>query len=238
MRVRDPLVQISAGLWMMARTWGCNVYIVGEGRPSLIDAGFPLDTRSIGRMLRSRDPAGPEYLVATHYHLDHMGSMSRLKKQFSCHVVAHQDDADIMEGTAPYPTFKLDPLRAFYYKVLGPLYPYECVKVDRRLTDGDVIDLMGGLTVVHTPGHTAGSMMLFQPDRRMLFTSDTIRNEDGVLDGPPPQYTPDMESAFESIEEKVMALDFDILLPGHGDVILSGAREAVGRMLQERKVAR
>jgi glyoxylase-like metal-dependent hydrolase (beta-lactamase superfamily II) len=238
MRVRDPLVQISAGLWMMARTWGCNVYIVGEGRPSFIDAGFPLDTRSIGRMLRSRDPAGPEYLVATHYHLDHMGSMSRLKKQFSCHVVAHQDDADIMEGTAPYPTFKLDPLRAFYYKVLGPLYPYECVKVDRRLTDGDVIDLMGGLTVVHTPGHTAGSMMLFQPDRRMLFTSDTIRNEDGVLDGPPPQYTPDMESAFESIEEKVMALDFDILLPGHGDVILSGAREAVGRMLQERKVAR
>ena len=47
MRVRDPLVQISAGLWMMARTWGCNVYIVGEGRPSLIAAGFPLEVSGL-----------------------------------------------------------------------------------------------------------------------------------------------------------------------------------------------
>ena len=69
----------------------------------------------------------------------------------------------------------------------------------------------------------------------MLFTGDTIRNEDGVLEGPPPQFTPELEAAFEKIEEKVMPLDFDIILPGHGDPVMSDAREAVGRMLDERR---
>lgn len=236
--MRDHLIPIGPGLSMVGKTWGCNVYLLGEDKVSLIDAGFPLDTRSMRRVLRSLDPAGPRYLVATHCHLDHMGSMARLKEEFHCTVIAHQDDVAVMEGSEPYPTFKLDPLRAVYYKALGPLYPYEFVGVDRPVTDGDVIDLLGGLRIIHTPGHTAGSMMLFQPERRLLFTGDTIRNEDGVLDGPPPQFTPELETAFECIEAKVMPLDFDILLPGHGDPILSGARQAVGRMLEEREVSR
>ena len=220
---------------MMRKTWGCNVYLVGEDRISLIDAGFPLDTRSIAKALRSLDASGPACMVATHCHLDHMGSMARLKKEFSCPVIAHELDVGIMEGTEPYPTFKLDPLRAAYYKILGPLYPYEFVAVDRGVIEGDVIDLLGGLRVIHTPGHTTGSMMLFQPDTRVLFTGDTIRNEDGVLEGPPPQFTPELEAAFEKIEEKVMPLDFNIILPGHGEPVMSDAREAVGRMLDERR---
>ena len=81
-------------------------------------------------------------------------------------------------------------------------------------------------------------MMLFQPESRLLFSGDTIRNESRVLDGPPPQFTPDLDGAFEHIEDRVMTLDFDTLLPGHGDAILTGARDAVGRMLDERKKSR
>lgn len=232
----DTLVPVVPGLSMVAKTWGCNVYVMTDGGVSLIDAGFPLDTRKISKMIRSLEVAGQCSLVATHCHMDHMGSMARLEKEFSCTVIAHEKDVAVMEGTEPYPTFKLDPVRAVYYKVLAPLYPYEFVGVDRPVADGDVIDLLGGLTVVHTPGHTPGSMMLYQPERRLLFTGDTIRNEDGILDGPPPQFTPELETAFQAIEEKVMPLDFDILLPGHGDPILTGAREAVGRMLADREV--
>lgn len=233
--MRDRLIQICPGVSIVSKTWGCNVFFAGEGGVTLIDAGFPLDAKAIAGLIASLDPRGPSSLVATHCHLDHMGSMARLKTRFSCPVVAHQDDVDVIEGSRPYPTFKLDPLRTVYYKALGPLYPYECVEVDRAVVEGDVLEVLGGLRVLHTPGHTEGSMMLFQPERGLLFSGDTIRNERGVLDGPPPQFTPDLQLAFQSIESRVMPLDFDVLLPGHGDPIIGGARDRVAAMLSRKE---
>jgi glyoxylase-like metal-dependent hydrolase (beta-lactamase superfamily II) len=227
--------EVVPGVSMLERSWGCNIYFLEwEGGVSLIDAGFPLDTRKIVKSLGTLT-GGPDMLVATHCHLDHMGSMARLKEKFSSTVVAHPDDAMIMEGVAPYPTFKLKPIQAVYYKALGPLYPYEFVEVDERVTDGDVVDVMGGLEVLHVPGHTAGSIALYQADRGLLFTGDTVRNENGVLEGPPPQFTPDLERAFRGIEEKLVTLDFEVLLPGHGEPIVGGGREALARMLEARE---
>ena len=101
--MRDHLIPIGPGLSMVGKTWGCNVYLLGEDKVSLIDAGFPLDTRSMRRVLRSLDPAGPRYLVATHCHLDHMGSMARLKEEFHCTVIAHQDDVAVMKAASLTP---------------------------------------------------------------------------------------------------------------------------------------
>lgn len=226
--------EVVPGVLMMKRSWGCNVYFIEGDGISLIDAGFPLDTRGIKRSLGSLGLDGPRMLVATHCHLDHMGSMARLKREFASKVVAHPADAAVMEGEVAYPTFKLEPLQAVYYKVMGPLYPYEFVGVDERVVEGDLVELMGGMEVLHVPGHTDGSIALYQRERGLLFTGDTVRNENGVLDGPPPQFTPDLERAFRGIEEKLQGLDFDTLLPGHGDPIVGGAREALARMLEER----
>ena len=173
-------------------------------------------------------------MVATHCHLDHMGSMARLKEAFGSRIAAHPEDADVIEGRKPYTRFKLDPLRAVYYKALGPLYPYEHARVDVRVRDGEILDAFGGLLVVHLPGHTEGSIALFHEDTGVLFTGDTIRNEGGVLDGPPPQFTPDIELAYDGIRRSVLALEFDALLPGHGEVIRSGARERVAALLEEK----
>jgi glyoxylase-like metal-dependent hydrolase (beta-lactamase superfamily II) len=59
-----------------------------------------------------------------------------------------------------------------------------------------------------------------------LFAGDTLRFVDGKLQGPPPQFTPNMDQAEQSIK-KIAALNFDILLCGHGAPLRSGASEKV-----------
>ena len=218
------------GVFMVERTWGSNVYVIVEERPVLIDAGFPLDEKRIIRTLRGADPA---LMVATHYHIDHVGPMSRIKRRFGAAVAAHAIDARVMEGIVPYQVYKLDPLRAVYYRLLAPLYPYEFVEMDTWLEEGDVVDALGGLEVIHLPGHTDGSIALYQRERGILFTGDTIRNEKGVLEGPPPRFSSRIEDSFTHIREKVLELDFEVLLPGHGEPLIQGARRAVQRMMRE-----
>lgn len=218
------------GVFMLRRTWGCNVYIIGRDGNALIDAGFPLDER---RIVRGLGGSGPRLMVATHYHIDHVGPMASLKERFGSKIAVHATDALVMEGTVPYQLYKLDPLRTVYYKVLSPLYRYRFAAVDQRLKEGDSVDALGGLEVVHLPGHTDGSIALYQRKMGILFSGDTIRNEKGILDGPPPQFSPGIEESFRHIRDKVLKLDFDILLPGHGEPLVGGAREKVESMMRE-----
>lgn len=234
-RRASAIQEVVPGVFTLVNPWGSNVYLLDGPRLTIIDAGFPLDARGLAARARGLDPLGPQMMVATHCHLDHMGSMSRLKKAFGSSVAAHVADADVMEGSKPYTIYKLDPVRAVYYKLLGPLYPYEHVAVDVRLEEGDTVDVMGGMRVVHVPGHTDGSIALHQADRGILFSGDTIRNEGGVLDGPPPQFTDDIDLAYEGIAEKLVPLGFDVLLPGHGEPVTGGAWERVEKMVEERK---
>jgi hydroxyacylglutathione hydrolase len=233
---RDPhkkLTEVARDIYVFTRTWGCRVYLITGPRMGLVDAGFPLDTRSIKSYFSSSSHGNPDLMVATHCHLDHMGSMARLKRELACEVAAHGLDADVMEGSTPYTLFKVDPLRTAYYKLLKPLYPYEYVHVDRRLSQDDTIDLLGGLEVHHVPGHTPGSIILYEKEAGVVFTGDTIRNENDVVEGPPPQFTTDMDEAFRSIEEVLLALEFNTLLPGHGDPVTEDAHRAVEKLVSE-----
>ena len=224
--------EVVPGVFMVDRTQGSNVYLAVGESAALVDAGFPMDSKRILRQLRKSDDGCPGLLVLTHYHIDHMGSARVLKDAFGASVAAHEADADVIEGTSPYDRFKVDVLRTLYYRALAPLFRYENVMVETRLSDGDVIDTLGGLEVIHVPGHTAGSIMLFQEKKGILFSGDTLRHENGVLQGPPPEFSPGVDEAFWHIKEKVLRLDFDVLLPGHGEPVVEGARARVEQMMR------
>ena len=224
--------EVITGVSIVERTQGSNVYLVDGEPPALIDAGFPLDARRVIRQLRKNQNRDPGFLIATHYHIDHMGSARTLKDAFKATIAVHDADADIIEGKAPYQMFKVDALRTIYYSALAPLFRYENVTVEERLFEGEILDLFEGLEVIHVPGHTAGSIMLYEAKRGTLFSGDTLRNEKGVLEGPPPEFSPGVDEAFWHIKEKVLMLDFDTLLPGHGAPVIGGARAKVERMMK------
>lgn len=225
--------EVVPGVFILKRTMGSNVYLIPGNPTAIIDAGFPMDCRKINNCLKYRGERGEILVVATHYHLDHVGPMAKLKEKAGVTVAAHVEDAKIMEGVLPYRRFKLDTPRTIYYSALSPFFTYRNVEVEFKLDEGDRLDVLGGIEVVHTPGHTDGSIVLCQKEKGILFSGDTIRNEGGVIEGPPPLFSPGIEEAFLHIRKKVLDLDFDILLPGHGEPVARGARVAVERMMRE-----
>ncbi len=111
--------------------------------------------------------------------------------------------------------------------MLGILLQVKPFLVDEIINNGDTI---AGLTVLHLPGHTPGSIALYDPKRKVLFIGDTLGCKDGVVQGPPKSVTWDMKQAYRSIET-LRTLDFTVLLSGHGEPLTSDASAKVKQFI-------
>jgi glyoxylase-like metal-dependent hydrolase (beta-lactamase superfamily II) len=218
-------------------SFGSNIYLINENGPTLIDAGFPVDLPHIWLGLREArlKISQLDLIVATHYHGDHVGTVAFIKKVSSVCAAIHEKDKAYAIGEEPYERFEVPLSRLIFYTLLWPMFRYRPFGIDLTLKEGDVLDLLGGLEVIHTPGHTIGSICLYSRERKILFSGDLIRNENGILEGPPTQFTPDPEAAANSLK-KIADLDFEILLPGHGQVLLEGAGEQFRSLMAEDKI--
>jgi len=198
-----------------------NVYVVVEGKElTLIDTGMPGNAGKILNYVTKigKQPSDISQIVLTHYHIDHAGSAYELKKATNAKIAVHEEDADFVSGKKAAPKPKNILFRAF-----SSVIKVKPVEVDTRLKEGDKI---GRLIVVHSPGHTAGSICLHDVENKVLFVGDALRYKDGKLEGPPERMTPDMSAAKQSIR-KIAKLDFDLMLSGHGDPLRPEAASRV-----------
>ncbi|MCX6681695.1 MAG: MBL fold metallo-hydrolase [Methanoregula sp.] len=201
-----------------------NCYIIMGDGLVLIDTGLPNNSKKILAYVHDTlgsIPSDIETIILTHYHLDHTGSAYELWDATGAKVVIHENDADYVSGITPMPV--PGGFWGVLYRMFKIFLKYKPVQPDILLHDNDRI---AGLVCIHTPGHTSGSICLYDPKFKLLFAGDTLRFVDGKLQGPPPQFTPNMDQAEQSIK-KIAALDFDILLCGHGAPLRSGASEKV-----------
>lgn len=220
-------------IYLLEGTFGSNVYALAGNGLVLVDAGFPVDLPRIYSGIwrlgaRARDL---ELVIATHYHGDHVGPVAGLRRRHGVKVAIHREDAPFATGERPIERFEVETSRLIFYMALWPFFRYRNFPVDLYLEDGEELDLAGGLHVIHTPGHSLGSICLYQPHRGILFSGDLLRNEKGVLEGPPPQFTPRPEAAAASLE-RILELEFEVLLPGHGEPILAGAGEKLRKAVK------
>ncbi|GIF04296.1 MBL fold metallo-hydrolase [Actinoplanes siamensis] len=91
-------------------------------------------------------------------------------------------------------------------------------------TLGDGAEVFG-LRIVATPGHTPGHISIFEPATGTLVAGDALRTQNG-LEGSDPQYTSDLAAAKQSVK-KLATLDVRAILPGHGEPLTAGAKEAL-----------
>jgi glyoxylase-like metal-dependent hydrolase (beta-lactamase superfamily II) len=102
----------------------------------------------------------------------------------------------------------------------------ESSAVDIVLHGNEQFDVLGGMTVVNTPGHTAGSISLYFPAHKLLMVGDALNKKNGVLRLPLKTAVTRLPEAATSIRT-MAALDVEILCFGHGRPVTKGARAAL-----------
>jgi glyoxylase-like metal-dependent hydrolase (beta-lactamase superfamily II) len=197
-----------------------NSYLVWQedGSLTLIDTGMSKDGRKIIDYIQtklSKKLSDVKTIVLTHSHVDHVRGAYELKKATGAKIAIHELDADYLARKKKMTMPK--GAAGFLFRILSPFFSFAPLEADQRLNEKDKI---GTLAVVHTPGHTPGSISLYDEQKKLVFVGDTISYNKGKVEGPPKQFTLDVELAMKSIE-KISHFDFEILLGGHGEPLIS-----------------
>jgi len=179
-----------------------NCYVVGDeaAREGIVidpggDAGLILETVQ-------RLKVNIKLVVNTHGHFDHIMANGEIMKATEAPLAIHPDDAGMLTN----------PLRSFAFFV-GKIHPSPPATV--LLEEGSVVEFGSvKLEVLHTPGHSAGSISLWCPDKKVVFSGDILFNL-GV--GRTDFIGGSLRVLLQSIREKLFVLPDDtVVYPGHG----------------------
>jgi glyoxylase-like metal-dependent hydrolase (beta-lactamase superfamily II) len=228
---RDPAIELAPGVFRIPTMGaaGINSFAVVEddGSVTLVDCGLKRAPARIVAGLRAigRHPGDVRRIVLTHAHSDHAGGAADLAARTGAPVAVHEGDAAAVEaGRHPH----YDPsLRAARVLTRLPGGRFPPVRVDERLTDGQVLD--GGLRVVATPGHTPGSLCLLHEPSGTLLVGDTLFHRRRLRPSPRP-----LCSDFRLNERSARLLgelEYERVGFAHGHPITERAREAVRRVV-------
>lgn len=192
-----------------------NCYVLGceeTGSALVIDPGG--DDARITRVI-SEDELQLKFIVNTHGHVDHIAANDELKAETSAQLCIHSADADMLE----------DPQKNLSLFVGTPV---TSPKADRILEHGDILEVGKlRLEVIHTPGHSQGSICLLAND--CVFTGDLLfAGGIGRYDFPGSSYEKLMDSL-----KKVMTLDDGLVVySGHGPETTIGHERKTNPFLQ------
>lgn len=187
--------------------------IVAERDLVLVDPGMARGLESIVGPIRAvgLDIEKIKRVVNTHCHYDHTGANRVLRENLELEFYAHVMDAEYVETGDPEYTAS---------GVVGE--ESGGVPVAGMLKDGDLIGGTG-FKVLHTPGHTKGSICLWDEERKILISGDCVFAAGvGRYDLP----GGDLEELVGSLE-RLAKLDVEKLLPGHGECNLTNGSEAI-----------
>jgi glyoxylase-like metal-dependent hydrolase (beta-lactamase superfamily II) len=226
--------QILPNVYLLEGVRGANVYLLAsEAGLTLIDSGNPGGTKNIVDQIEAQYILSDLHaIVVTHAHSDHTGCVADLARRSGARVLAHRDDVAYCGRTATLP-YKNVIQQLLFGLTERVIFRFEPFKVDRPLQDGDVVETLGGLQVVHVPGHTPGSIALYQPERKILFCGDIffhINPRKGLTVSPFIVST-DPAQARKSAQ-RLAGLETNFLCVSHGAPILDGAQEEMLKALE------
>ena len=197
----------------------CNCSIIGDEQSHeamVIDPGDQIE--GILEILR-QEKLTLKQIVITHAHIDHVGGAMKLKAATGAPILMNQND---------YALLKMLDMQAAWVGMRPP----GDVQVDETVSQGRVLKI-GEISsnVIHTPGHTEGSICLYFPEEKKLIAGDTLfAGSIGRTDLPGGS----MDKIMRSLHIQVLALpDETEVVPGHGPVTTIGEERESNPSLQK-----
>ena len=186
----------------------CNCSVVGDEQTKEAIVIDPGDDIEDVMAIVQRNGLTVKQIVVTHAHIDHVGGAMKLKKSTGAPILMNQND---------YALLKMLDVQATWIGMPSP----GAVTIDGSVSTGDKVTA-GGLVadVLHTPGHTEGSICLhFAPEKKLIAGDTLFAGSIGRTDLPGGSY----EKIIQSLQGPVMALpDETIVVPGHGPLTTIG----------------
>ena len=178
-----------------------NIFVLGKEMATIVDTGVGNRANPIFPQLAELGvmPENIKQVIITHAHHDHAMGTFLILEQANPRVYVHEDDT----------------------KYIASSFGEALVKV----VEGDTIDTaIGSFEVYLTPGHTNGSMCLYNSDKKILISGDTVFPDGyyGRYDGE----SGSLDAMINSLK-KLTELDCEIMLPGHGSPVFQDANSHI-----------
>ena len=180
----------------------CNCSILGDETSREAIVVDPGDDIPAIQAILARHGLTVKYIVITHAHIDHIAGAQQLKRLTGAPILYNQNDL---------PLVKMMDVQASWLRMPTP----EVAPPDAPLINGQTLAISGlSGTILHTPGHTQGSVCLYLPQQSLLLAGDTLfAGSVGRTDLP----GGDTNQLIRSIHAQILPLPDDVtVIPGHG----------------------
>lgn len=213
-------MEIAPGIHAV-RLLSVYAFLISEPRMTLIDTGLIGSGRTVQRYVKriGRSIDDLDRIICTHAHPDHIGAVRELAADREVEVLMHPADlaglsVRLREAVA---NRNRGQLIAYFTRHPGEATPIE---------DGQVLPMLGGLEVVHTPGHTPGSVCLYARRHKLLFTGDVLQVIRGNVTFASAVFSDDIALARASVA-RMAALDVETIAFSHYPPWRKGANDVL-----------
>ena len=197
-----------AYFWQSLYENNCNTYLIRGEVTVLIDPGHSHHIPALFRQMEqdgiSREEIG--LVIVTHCHPDHFEGLEAFK-DLPVKIAMNQEEARYLRENGK-----------LLFEMMGK--PVSGFRVDFYLKEGELHLGKSTFDIYQTPGHSPGSLSIYWPERKVLFTGDLVfKGGIGRTDFP----GGDSKAMRDSIE-RISRLDTELLLPGHGETVAGKER--------------
>jgi glyoxylase-like metal-dependent hydrolase (beta-lactamase superfamily II) len=181
---KAPAVPLARNVWRVPLVGDyVNGFIIrdDDGQVTLVDMGIKSSGPKVLAAVSAigSGPSDVTRLLLTHAHPDHAGGAAHVAEATGRDLGIHEDDAPYAEAGHTAQRDQSFLLARVMTRLFGA-NTFPAVTVGERLTDGQVLDVAGGLEVVHTPGHSPGHAAYLHQPSGVLITGDSIFNVLGL----------------------------------------------------------
>jgi glyoxylase-like metal-dependent hydrolase (beta-lactamase superfamily II) len=226
-------MEITKNVHTVDDVYGSNVVLLLDEDITIVDTGFPGNGPKIVDYIKNigRQAEEVKRILITHFHFDHSGSALELHELTGASIIAHKDEVIGKAGetlllrkgeeSEPPPLWYKLALKA---TGLGskrsnrPVRKLHNTPVHETVSHGDIIPSLGGINIIHSPGHTPGSISPFALGPKILFLGDSVINNIDRLSRPLMWDRSKRRTLDKSLQD-LRELDAQIACFGHGPVL-------------------